>query len=81
MIWYIIPAFIVGVITGIVLMALCAINKREVENMSDGSKADDACCENCFFAQGTDVDGLIYCERDERSKDCDMVCKHWARQD
>ena len=32
MIWYIIIAFIVGVITGIVLMALCAINKTLIRD-------------------------------------------------
>ena len=45
----------------------------------DGSKVDDACCENCFFASATDIDGLVYCHIDERSKDDDMICDHWTR--
>lgn len=49
--------------------------------MSDGSITDDACCENCFFAEETDIDGLIDCAIDGRSRDTDMVCKHWTRQD
>ena len=46
-------------------------------NYTDGTP----CCENCFFAQETDVDGLVDCLRFNRSKDTDMVCEHWIRQD
>ena len=49
--------------------------------MSDGSKTDDACCGNCFYADGTGIDDLVDCEIDSRSKDADMVCDHWTRQD
>lgn len=34
-------------------------------------------CENCFYAEQTDINGLIDCLRDGRSKDTDMVCEHW----
>ena len=45
----------------------------------DGSKTDDACCENCFFAK--DEDGLTICDLDDRVKDGDMLCDHWTRQE
>lgn len=45
----------------------------------DGSKIDDACCENCFYASTTDIDGLVYCDLDARTKDDDMLCNHWTR--
>lgn len=31
-------------------------------------------CENCAYAQPTDIDGLIDCDVDGRSKDDDMFC-------
>ena len=37
-------------------------------------------CENCFFATETDVDGLMYCHNDERTKDCDMSCKQFEKR-
>ena len=45
----------------------------------DGSRMDNACCENCFHAQ--DEKGLLICDLDDRVKDDDMVCKHWIQQD
>lgn len=35
------------------------------------------CCENCRYARKTDIDGLIDCEKDGRSKDADMVCEDY----
>ena len=37
----------------------------------------DKCCENCAYAQETDIDGLIDCEKDGRSKDSDMICDEY----
>ncbi len=31
-------------------------------------------CENCIYAIETDIDGLIDCQIDGRSKDVDMAC-------
>ena len=47
----------------------------------DVSKTDGACCENCLFATKTEIDGLIDCSVDGHSKDDDMVCEHWQRQE
>ena len=38
-------------------------------------------CENCKYAEQTDIDGLIDCKKDGHSKDCDMVCEQFAKQD
>ena len=37
-------------------------------------------CENCFYANDTDIDGLIDCLIDWHSRDCDMTCKHFEPQ-
>ena len=37
-------------------------------------------CENCFYANDTDIDGLIDCLIDGHSRDCDMTCKHFEPQ-
>lgn len=38
------------------------------------------CCENCVYAMRVaDIDGLIDCELDGRSGDCDMVCNYKKR--
>lgn len=31
-------------------------------------------CENCPYAEETDIDGLIICTIDNRSKDVEMEC-------
>lgn len=50
--------------------------------MSNENKPDDACCGNCFYATDTDIDGLVDCNIDGRSKDADTApCDHWDRQD
>ena len=36
------------------------------------------CCETCTHAHPTDIDGLIDCDVDGRSKDDDMVCDKFA---
>ena len=38
------------------------------------------CCENCRYARKTDIDGLIDCEKDGRSKDADMVCEDYKNR-
>ena len=48
--------------------------------MNDGNKTADTCCENCMYAQKTDIDGLIYCTREGHSKDFDMICECWTSQ-
>lgn len=40
----------------------------------------EKCCENCIHAKETDIDGLIDCEKDGRSKDCDMVCNEYKHK-
>ena len=35
------------------------------------------CCENCIHGIKTDIDGLIDCKHDGRSKDCDLVCDEY----
>lgn len=35
-------------------------------------------CENCKYAEQTDIDGLIDCKKDGHSKDSDMVCEQFA---
>ena len=37
-------------------------------------------CETCTHAHPTDIDGLIDCELDGRSKDDDMVCDEWSQR-
>lgn len=49
--------------------------------MSDGNQTEDVCCENCFFALETDIEGLIICDRDGQAWHTDMICQHWTRQD
>ena len=36
------------------------------------------CCENCIHGIKTDIDNLIDCEHDGRSKDCDLVCDEYG---
>ena len=38
------------------------------------------CCENCRYARKTDIDGLIECEKDGRSKDAEMVCEDYKNR-
>ena len=40
----------------------------------------EPCCENCFYANETGIDGLIDCMLDGRSKDTDMTCDHFESQ-
>lgn len=41
----------------------------------------DNCCENCVHAMFVaDIDGLIDCEPDGRSRDCDMVCDDYKKR-
>lgn len=40
----------------------------------------EECCENCINAKETDIDGLIDCKKDGRSKDCDMVCDEYKHK-
>ena len=40
----------------------------------------EKCCENCIHAKETGIDGLIDCEKDGRSKDCDMVCDEYEER-
>ena len=40
----------------------------------------EKCCENCIHAKETDIDGLIDCEKDGRSKDCDMICDEYEER-
>ena len=35
-------------------------------------------CENCRYAEPTDIDGLIYCKKDGHTKDEDMVCEKFV---
>lgn len=46
-------------------------------DINEINEIDDACCENCYFAQETGIDGLIDCTLDNRSKDYDMSCKDY----
>ena len=43
-------------------------------------KTGEACCENCIHGIKTDIDGMIDCEHDNRSKDWDLVCD-WYESD
>lgn len=57
--------------------------------MSGGSKvrfhnaneAKSICCNNCLFAESTEIDGLIDCKLDGRSKDADMFCDKYEPLD
>jgi hypothetical protein len=35
-------------------------------------------CENCKYAELTEIDGLIYCTVDGHDKDDDMVCDNYC---
>lgn len=37
-------------------------------------------CEKCIYAIETDIDGLIDCQIDGRSKDVDMVCDRFIQK-
>lgn len=44
------------------------------------NKSMEKCCENCVHAQMTDIDGLIDCKKDGRSKDYNMVCDEYEER-
>ena len=40
----------------------------------NANEPKNVCCDNCLFANPTDVNGLLECQVDGRSKDADMSC-------